>query len=115
LKNSSAFAASFSQVKAVKLQPMLNPSRSSDIEQLSSPKFLVPSLEPFELQFQHDPVGFRNQAVIRRLILAPGWQPEAAAVCSPICIFVLSNRSRFDFHRLRPALAQLALSVSSRV
>jgi len=51
---------------------MLNPPRSSDIEQLSLSKFLVPSLELFELQFEHDPVGFRSQAVIRRLILAPG-------------------------------------------
>ena len=99
----------------MKLRPMLNPSGSSDIERLAPSKFLAPSSQPFELRFRCEPFGFRSQAVIRRLILALGQQLLAAAVCSPVCIFVLSNRSLFDFHRLRPALARSALSVSSRV
>jgi len=68
LKNLSAFAGSFSQAEAVKPQPTFSLPGNSDIERLSPSKFLAPSAQSFEPRFQCKPAGFRNPAVIRRLI-----------------------------------------------
>lgn len=68
LKNSPAFAGSFSQAEAVKPQPTFSLPGSSDIERLSPSKFLAPSAQSFEPRLRCKPAGFRNPAVIRRPI-----------------------------------------------
>jgi hypothetical protein len=91
----------------VKPQPRSQPAGTFGYRRLAPSTFLASFPQSFEL---------RTSMQFRWLPVSSGYSPpdssppattRVVAVCSPVCIFDLSNRSRSNFRCMRPALVRL--------
>ena len=106
--NSPAFAGLFPQEEAVKPPPRARLAGFFRYRQLAPSTFLALCSRSFGSRLQRRPAGFRKQAVICRLILAPVQQPRLPPFARPsassisatdhISTFVVCNRPLLDWN-----------------